>query len=111
MPWESRNGKGRYYTRSKQINGRVFREYLGIGPHAEAAAAEDAHRRAERQAESDARKAAEAQRRKAEAPLRKLDEFARLLLAASLTAAGYRQHDRGAWRRRRHARNQECERQ
>ncbi len=107
MPWESRNGKGRYYTRSKQINGRVFREYLGTGPRAEAAAAEDAHRRAERQAEADVHKAAESQRREAETPLRTLDDFARLVLASALTAAGYRQHDRGAWRRRRHARQHE----
>ncbi len=107
MGWESRKGRGRYYTRTRRIGGRFIREYLGTGPRAEDAAAEDARRRAERQAEVEARRTTESRWREADVPLCELEVAAKLVLAAALAAAGYRQHDRGAWRRRRHARQRE----
>jgi len=45
MSWEVRDGL-RYYTRSTKRNGRILREWVGRGPHAEQAAAADAARRA-----------------------------------------------------------------
>jgi hypothetical protein len=38
MAWD----RGRYYTRSRKVNGRVDREYLGTGEAAERAARQDA---------------------------------------------------------------------
>src|SRR5690242_5810979 len=52
MGWD----RGRYYTRSTKVNGRVQREYFGCGPAAEAAAAIDADRRALRAEQAAARK-------------------------------------------------------
>jgi hypothetical protein len=107
MAWETRNGKGRYYTRTRREGGRVVREYVGTGPAAEAAAALDERRRAGRRAQAEARKAEEASWRDAEAPLRQLEVVTKVLMAAALIVAGFRQHDRGAWRRRREGRREE----
>jgi hypothetical protein len=107
MAWETRNGKGRYYTRTRREGGRVVREYVGTGPAAEAAAALDERRRAERRAQAEARKAEEASWRAAGAPLRQLEGVTKALMAAALIVAGFRQHDRGAWRRRREGRGEE----
>ena len=104
MGWETRpHSGGRYYTRSRKVAGRVLRVYVGGGALGEAAAAEDAHRRAERTAHA-AHAAAERHR------LRALDDQVAAVYAAvealvreRLAVAGYRQHHRGEWRRRRGA--------
>jgi hypothetical protein len=46
--WETRARGVRYYTRSRRINGRVVREYIGTGPVAEAIAALEARDRVAR---------------------------------------------------------------
>jgi hypothetical protein len=100
MGWD----RGRYYTRSRKIGGRVIREYVGHGPAGELAARLDALARARRLAE--VRAAAEADRER-RGELDALDAQARELVRltdvparAALAAAGFRQHARGAWRRR-----------
>jgi len=35
MGWEQRERGGLYYTKSRKVNGRVIREYVGTGPLAE----------------------------------------------------------------------------
>jgi hypothetical protein len=99
MPWQVR-GQKRYYTRSKKVNGRVKREYVGTGSVGELAAAADALRRAERRAQADARRAEEARWQSASGPLLELVRASGLLTRAALLAAGYHQHARGSWRRR-----------
>ena len=101
MAWEARGGR-RYYTRSRRVNGRVVREYVGTGAVAELAAAADALRRADRRAAAEARRAEQARWREALAPLLELSRVADLLARAALLAAGYRQHARSSWRMRRH---------
>jgi hypothetical protein len=91
MGWER---DGRYYVRKRWDAGRVVSEYIGTGPAAERAAAEDAEARAERAA-------AAARRTRERGELAALDgEYAALrdLVAAHLLAAGFHQHRR-QWRR------------
>jgi hypothetical protein len=97
MGWD----RGRYYTRSRKVNGRVVREYVGGGVIGEAAALIDADRRALRAAAVRARQAVRDRLSELEQALVVLDELSDLLARAALRAAGYRQHKRGEWRRRR----------
>ncbi len=101
MAWETRQRGGRYYTRSRKVGGRVVREYIGTGALAELIAAQDTEARAERLAVSVALRAEQERLAPAETALAELDALAELLAHAALVAAGYRRHNRGAWRKRR----------
>jgi hypothetical protein len=98
MGWETRKGRGAYYTRSRRVRGRVVRQYLGRGALAEVAAAANVLRRAQ----AAARRAEQAHWDVATALLRQLCMATDLLTRATWTVAGYHRHDRGVWRRKRH---------
>jgi hypothetical protein len=100
MPWEQ-VGRRRYYYRSLWVSGRPVRRYVGTGQVAELAAAADDLRRLERAVAARERQAEQARFREAEAPLLRLCGLTDLLARTALVAAGYHQHDRGAWRRTR----------
>ena len=102
MGWETRRGSGRYYTRSRKVNGRVIREYVGTGLVAELAAQQDVEERAQRLAERKRLQQEAAQWTAAATPLMQLSQVLDGLTAAALITAGYHQHHRGAWRKRRH---------
>jgi len=105
MSWESRRGRGRYYTRSRCVNGRIVREYIGTGSLANLLARLDlVHRR------QMADVAAACRRQKAEiedvnSRLAAFGQHVDLITEAVLTAAGYHRHCRGSWRKRRGIRN------
>ena len=103
MAWETRRGRGRYYTRSTRRGGRVERHYIGVGPAAEAAAAGDELRRAERCESREAARAEEARAAGLTRPLEELSAALDLLTAATLAGLGFHRHDRGVWRRKRNA--------
>ena len=96
MSWE----RG-YYYRVRKVNGRVVREYVGRGPLAELIAEADADRRREREARRAASREEKAELEALDAPLNELNEVADLLARAALMAAGFHQHKRGEWRKRR----------
>jgi hypothetical protein len=97
MAWE----RGRYYTRSRRVNGRVVRQYLGRGPEAHLAAALDARRRQEREAGRLALQAEAERQRAVDLPLRAFARLTDLLAGAALVLAGFHRHDRGPWRKSR----------
>ena len=101
MAWETRKGSGRYYTRSKKINGRVIREYVGTGLAGELAAAADARARVKREAEKEAWRAEKERMEAALAPFEDFYDGVETLVRRSLILAGYHQHHRGEWRRKR----------
>jgi hypothetical protein len=96
MGWE----RG-YYYRARKVNGRVVREYVGAGRAAELAAQLDDWERQKRQAERAAFAAERTRLDALDVPLNELNELAELLARAALLAAGFHQHKRGEWRKRR----------
>lgn len=102
MAWD----RGRYYTRSRKVKGRVVREYVGAGRVGELAARSDTLEREQREIERSSRRAKIAELDSLDAPLEELHELTELLARAALLAAGFRQHHRGQWRKRRVQRNE-----
>lgn len=97
MGWD----KGRYYTRSKKVNGCVIREYIGTGRVAELVARMDAIQRAERQEERIAWREKKTELEALDASVKALIELTDLVAQATLMAEGYHLHKRGEWRKRR----------
>jgi hypothetical protein len=97
MAWD----RGRYYSRSRKVNGRVVREYFGCGRAGELVAQLDAINRQEREEERENRKAERAEVEALDATLDDLDDLVNLLAHAALLAAGFHQHKRGEWRKSR----------
>ena len=102
MGWE----KGKYYTRSKRVGGRVVREYVGSGAVAVHAARMDAVEREQRRAEAAAWRAERERLGKIDEQVAMFCRVADLFARAALVAAGFHRHDRGQWRKRRDSRNE-----
>lgn len=98
MGWDK---DGRYYTRSRKVNGCVIREYCGGGSIGQICAQMDADRKARREAERAARKAEKSQLDALEEDVESFCKLADQVAHAALLAAGYHRHKRGEWRRRR----------
>ena len=101
MAWENRKGRGHYFTRSRRINGRVVREYVGVGPVGELMAKVDEIERTTRMLKRSEMRAEQAAFAELDEPLDELDQVCRQLVQAALDQAGYHQHHRGEWRKRR----------
>jgi hypothetical protein len=101
VSWETRNGKGRYYTRSPRRGGRIVREYFGAGEWGEYWAAEDAYARAERAERAAASRAEADELVELDKLVAAYAQVAEVAAREALAAAGYRQHQRGEWRKTR----------
>jgi len=98
MGWETRERGGTYYTRSRQENGRVLREYVGAGLIGELSAEADRIERERREVEKLKEKQDFERLATLAAPILELSEAADILTRAHLIAAGYHCH-KGEWRK------------
>ena len=102
MPWAARGKDGtKYFYSSRRVNGRPAKVYCGAGLAAEEAAAAVERRRDERLEQARRLAAEQANYATAVGPLEDLCQLTDLVTKANLLLAGFRQHDRGTWRRRR----------
>jgi hypothetical protein len=100
MGWE-RRGNATYFYTAQRVGGRVVKRYAGAGAVGELAAQLEALERQNREDQRDADRAERDAVAALDAPLLELDEWADLIARAALAAAGYAQHHRGEWRKRR----------
>lgn len=98
MAWAQRGNRS-YFYKSVRINGRPTKVYLGAGEEAEAAACEDADRRAKVAAERLRIAGLEVQIAAADGVLNELTAWTTLLFKAVLVVHGLHEHH-GLWRRR-----------
>jgi hypothetical protein len=101
MAWERRERGGLYYTRSRKVNGKVIREYIGAGVLGEIAALEDEHERCRREEKAAFWKEEREQLEAHSAPVDELCDAAETIARAVLLATGFRRHNRSEWRRQR----------
>jgi hypothetical protein len=96
MGWE----KGQYYTRSRKVNGRVIREYVGGGEIGALAAKTDAIKREDRDYERELWRIEVEEVEAFDNSVEKVCQMADIIAKATLVAAGFHDHF-GEWRRRR----------
>jgi hypothetical protein len=97
MAWE-KHGERKYFYRTVRREGKVLKLYYGAGPAGHLAAAVDALRRAEQQAERAVRRAAKDRLDLAVTLTCDLTRGCDLLAAATLLAAGFHRASRHLWR-------------
>src|SRR3954469_14032080 len=94
-----------FFIRSVRRDGRVTSEYVGSGPLAEYAFATSLDLRERREADREARRAANADLMSridaAQAPMRAYCALADALVRAAMEGAGYHRPKRGVWRKHR----------
>lgn len=98
MGWDK---DGRYYTRSRRENGRIVREYIGGGLLGKYACRQDAIQREKRETEREQERILREEIQARDRCLDELEATVDLVLRALLTSAGFHQHHRGEWRKRR----------
>src|SRR5262252_7497780 len=96
MAWENK-GLQKVYYRSKRVNGRVIKTYLGTGRTAQLAYDQDLRQQKAREQERATRKEIEALDRQTNS----VRDMTKALVKAHLLLAGYHQHHRCQWRKQR----------
>jgi len=100
MSWETRAGR-RYYYRAEKVAGRVVKEYIGAGEVADAIASLDALDRQAAALQAQEQRQARVRLDDVDAAVEGFCRTVDAAVRAALTQAGYHQHDRGLWRKRR----------
>jgi hypothetical protein len=92
---------GPYYYRTRRKGRRVVREYVGTGEAARLASQLDALLREQRRQRLQVLRNEKAELAALDAEMREMMKATDLVARAALRAAGFHQHKRGEWRRRR----------
>ena len=100
MAWKVRGNGRKYYYRTQRAGTLHITEYYGRGPTAELVAEMDTADIEARRAKAEKERRERDRCQKADAHLSEFAHGSDLLMQAVLVSAGYRQHDRGEWRRR-----------
>jgi hypothetical protein len=100
MAWERRK-PGRYFYRSRRVDGHVRKDYFGKGIIGQLAADLAEEGRARRAEDAAALRTEQARLEALDRSPAVLDRACALLATAALTAAGFRRYNYGPWRRRR----------
>jgi hypothetical protein len=98
MGWETRQRGGAYYTRSRWVDGRVVREYVGGGEIGRLAAQHDELERLQREQDAARRREEREGLERSADFLGELEEAAKVLVRAELLASGCHKR-KGEWRR------------
>jgi hypothetical protein len=93
--------KNRYYSRSFKVNGRIIRQYIGGGETGRLAALHDQERRELIKLRREAANRLMSDLNAIDKVVTALCQRAELAARAAMCAAGYYQHHRGEWRKRR----------
>ena len=101
MSWDRKQRGGKYYYRSRRVDGKSMKKYVGRGPVAELAARLDERARQGRRAERETRLAEQVQLTVADVAFGDARAVVGLLVQAALILSGFHLH-RGEWRQRRH---------
>jgi hypothetical protein len=89
------------------VGNRVVKTYYGRGPAGRAAAQEDEAKQARRLEQQLAAEIEKAMEKPTRALMAELDQGVKVAIHTALIAAGFRQHCRGSWRRKRRAKANE----
>lgn len=100
MGWETRKRGGRYYIRSKKVNGRVRREYIGGGEVGRLASEMDALEREERRIEAEAIRRERVRSEELDGNVDSIWRAVEDLVKTILENVGFHCH-KGEWRRKR----------
>ena len=101
VSWDRKQRGGKYYYRSRRINGRSVKVYLGCGAAAQLAARLDERERQDRRAEREAFLAEQVRLAVADVVLSDARDLVGLLVRAALILSGFHLHRGSEWRRRR----------
>lgn len=99
MSWETRKRGSTYYTRSRRVNGRVVREYIGGGIDGALVAQLDAIERNRRENDAYLWRTERSRLEAIDKALAVYCQHVNAEVCQALIAAGYHQHKRGEWRR------------
>jgi hypothetical protein len=101
MAWKLRNGRPHLYLSRRDADGRTRSIYVGTGERARQEADQLESRKATRSQQAQELATQRRQVADVTALVDQLDQEVTLLIHAVLISAGYRNHHRGEWRRKR----------